>query len=83
MQVSTKALTSGFLNAFGDVLAQFAFNEEGQAFDWKRLGIFTFLVRFCHMSVHAYINTYDDQTHIVSYYRVLHLSDHPCMYGMD
>ena len=57
VQVRTKALTSGFLNAFGDVLAQFAFNEEGQAFDWKRLGIFTFLVRFLYMyvSIHMMI----------------------------
>lgn len=45
IQVATKALTAGILNGFGDILAQVSFSENGQAFDWKRLGIFTFLVR--------------------------------------
>jgi len=78
-QVRTKAVTAGFLNAFGDVLAQFAFNEEGQAFDWKRLGIFTFLVRF--LDIPMYTSIHNDDAILDC--RELHLLDHPFMYGME
>lgn len=42
-QVTTKAVTAALLNGLGDVVAQLLF-EKGQSFDWKRLGIFSFLV---------------------------------------
>lgn len=41
--VVTKSVTSGILNGFGDILAQIWLGEEGQNFEWKRLGIFTLL----------------------------------------
>jgi hypothetical protein len=41
--IATKSLTCGVLNGFGDVLAQIWLGEEGDCFEWKRLGIFTLL----------------------------------------
>jgi len=41
--VATKSVTCGVLNGFGDVLAQIWLGEEGDRFEWKRLGIFTLL----------------------------------------
>lgn len=43
----TKMVTSGLLNALGDVFAQFAFDEAAKkGVDWRRAGIFTFLGSF-------------------------------------
>ena len=43
--VFVKSWTSGLLNGLGDVVAQLLF-EKDEEFNWKRLGIFTFLVGF-------------------------------------
>lgn len=43
-QLATKAVSAGVLNGVGDAIAQLIFEKDGK-FDWKRLGIFTFLVR--------------------------------------
>ena len=59
----TKAVTAGILNGFGDILAQISFSQEGQGFDWKRLGIFTFLVRTC-ISIHIFCILISDQYYI-------------------
>lgn len=45
VQVATKAITSAVLNAAGDALSQ-KYCEGSSSIDWKRLGTFTFLVRF-------------------------------------
>jgi hypothetical protein len=44
-QVLTKAWTAALLNAVGDILAQTAV-ERNERLDLKRLGIFSFLVRW-------------------------------------
>ena len=43
-QVLTKAATAAVLNAGGDVFSQL-YIEKTSRFDWKRLGVFTLLVR--------------------------------------
>ncbi len=43
-QVVTKAATAAVLNAGGDIFSQ-VFIEKTSQFDWKRLGVFTVLVR--------------------------------------
>jgi len=42
--VLTKAATAAVLNAGGDVFSQL-YIEKTSKFDWKRLGVFTLLVR--------------------------------------
>lgn len=54
MQLETKAVTAGVLNALGDVLAQLTVDRD-KPFDWKRLGIFTFLgVALIGPALHAW-----------------------------
>lgn len=56
--IVTKALTAGALNGFGDVLAQLAFNDKDESFDWKRLGIFTLLgTAFVGPALHVWYGT--------------------------
>jgi len=43
LQIATKAVTAAVLNALGDIIAQLIFCEDGENFDYKRLGIFSFL----------------------------------------
>lgn len=43
-QVFTKAWSAALLNALGDILAQLVVDKKDKL-DWKRLGIFTFLVQ--------------------------------------
>ena len=43
VQLATKAVTAAVLNGLGDIIAQLGF-EKGRDFDWRRLGVFTFLV---------------------------------------
>ena len=42
--VATKAVTAALLNALGDVIAQAAFEKGDSPFNWRRLGVFAFLV---------------------------------------
>ncbi|KAK2076102.1 hypothetical protein QBZ16_001438 [Prototheca wickerhamii] len=54
MQLSTKSITAGVLNAMGDLLAQLTVDAD-KPFDWKRLGIFTFLgVALVGPALHAW-----------------------------
>ena len=46
LQVGTKTVTSAILNAAGDVISQKYF-EGNDKLDWKRTGIFAFLVSNC------------------------------------
>ena len=50
MQLLTKAWTAGLLNGLGDAVSQ-KFVEKNDAFDFKRLGIFTLLVSPFHAEV--------------------------------
>ncbi|GAB4814665.1 hypothetical protein N2152v2_001711 [Parachlorella kessleri] len=40
--LATKAVSAAVLNGLGDIIAQLGF-EKGHDFDWRRLGVFTFL----------------------------------------
>lgn len=56
--VATKSVTCGVLNGFGDVLAQIWLGEEGDRFEWKRLGIFTLLgTIFIGPALHVWYGT--------------------------
>lgn len=48
LQLFTKAWTAGLLNGLGDAVSQ-KFVEKNDALDFKRLGIFTLLVRYASM----------------------------------
>ncbi len=58
LQIFTKAWSAALLNALGDVLSQVFI--EGHSFsklDWKRLGIFTFLVSHpCSVGLQSWLS---------------------------
>ena len=75
LQLFTKAWTAGILNGLGDAVSQ-KFVEKNDDFNFKRLGIFTLLVRdpFANQCAHHRYRLLADILHVCHFYvwKLLH-----------